>query len=225
MPLSAVPRPGGGADSPAPRAGLLLQAGSRRRDLAAQLEVARDDAMRLAGSGLNKPRRVGLEAKVRSALGVLPLTARAYLQDDGAAEASALATLKRAQRALQSRDWKRVAAVLSQLCSAYPLRLAGLRPGNAGPAAVAAAGRSYQHSCAMCHRYARPDSQLPAPDLFRWSRTLGARSFVARMIDGVHGTAFTSFENPLSAAEIAAFYAYFRTGGTVAAGGSPDKAR
>jgi mono/diheme cytochrome c family protein len=192
---------------------------------AAQLEVARDDALSLAGGGLKPPRRRGLEAKVRSALGVLPLTARAYLQDDRAAEASALATLRRARRALGRRDWKRVSASLSQLCHAYPLRLAGLRPGDAGPAAVAAAGRAYQKSCAMCHRYAQPTSKLPAPDLFRWSHTLAPRSFVARMIDGVHGTAFTGFQNPLTDNEIAALYAYFRAAPSASPSRSRDKAR
>lgn len=225
MPLSAPPGRTGGADGPVARAGPLLQVGARRRDLAAQLEVVRDDAARLAGSGLNPLRRRGLEAKVRSALGVLPLTVRAYLQYHNAAETSALATLERARRALGRRDWKRVSASLSQLCRAYPLRLAGLRPGDAGPEAVAAAGRAYQKSCAMCHRYAQPTSELPAPDLFRWSRTLAPRSFVARMIDGVHGTAFTGFENPLTDNEIAALYAYFRAGPSGSPSRAPDKAR
>ncbi|MGA7801584.1 MAG: cytochrome c, partial [Gammaproteobacteria bacterium] len=191
----------------------------------AQLEVVRDDALRLTGRGLSGLRRRGLEAKVRSALGVLPLTARSYLQDDGQAEAWALGVLDRAEQALGTRDWKKAAASLSALCRAYPLRLSGLRPGDVGPAAVTAAGRSYQKRCAMCHRYAQPDSELPAPDLFRWSRSLGPRSFVARMIDGVHGTAFTSFENPLTDTEIAALYAYFRAGRSASPSHSTDKAR
>jgi len=187
-----------------------LQAGAARRDFAALLEVTRDDALRLVAGVPDAARRRGLHAKVGSALGVLPLAARAYLQSDARAEATALAELARAARAARASDWPRTAVALSVLCAAYPVSLAGLRPEDAAPNAVLAAGGSYRARCAMCHRVPAAHAELPAPDLARWARRMPAREFVARMIDGVHGTAFTGFENPMSDAEIAAFYAYLQ---------------
>lgn len=204
-------------------AGLPLQVGATRRDFAALLEVTRDDALRLAAGRVSEARRRGLRSRLRSALGVLPLAARSYLQDDARAESAAVGGLAAATRALRAEDWSQVATALSAMCAAYPLSLTGLRAEDATAAAAAAAGRSFRASCGLCHRSSQPDAALPAPDLRRWARSMPAREFVARMIDGVHGTAFTGFENPLSDAEIAAFYAYLeRPAATGRRAAAPD---
>ncbi|HKK14174.1 MAG TPA: cytochrome c [Gammaproteobacteria bacterium] len=212
-----------GGSAAGPPAGPTLSPDRRRRDYAALLEVARDDARRLAA----REGRPGLAAKVRSALGVLPLTARVFLQDRPGLAARTAATLRSARRAGAGGDWDTVVETLTPLTRTWPLALQGLTPPAAGADQVRWARRAYEAQCAACHGGPGAGSAPAAPNLFRWARRLPARDFVARMIDGIHGTASVSFANPLSDSQIAGLYAYLRRrAGTGEQGnGGPVRAR
>ncbi|HCA26396.1 MAG TPA: hypothetical protein DEP05_01900, partial [Betaproteobacteria bacterium] len=91
----------------------------------------------------------------------------------------------------------------------FPLHTRGLLPADVAPGQIRIAARLYQSTCMGCHQFYNTASARPAMDLFAAARRMPAAEFLARLIDGVHGTAFTSFANPLAQAEIAAMAAYF----------------
>lgn len=189
----------------------LLRTGRRRRTFAALLEVTADNlAHALSGRGWFGRHRTGVFREVESELDVLPLTARAYLQDVPACETQVVHTLLATGKEFAARRYDPALARLRELRASFPLDAAGLSGCRAPRWQLRWAGRTYRQLCRGCHAY--PDSRAPrpAPDLFRWARRLSAREFAARLIDGIHGTRFTRYENPFSPAELAAFADYFR---------------
>lgn len=173
------------------------------------LRVLAGDVERLAAPGLNERLATGLRRRIEGALGVMPLVARRYLQSDGAVEAETLARIEAARRAYRAGNLKRLSATVAGLVRRFPLRTRGLMPADVTAGQVRIAAGLYRATCLGCHRFYNTASTRPATDLFAAARRMPPAEFLARMIDGVHGTAYVGFSNPLSQAEIAALYAYF----------------
>lgn len=206
--MTAQARAGAAGRGRPPALGLLA-AGQRRRTFAAMLVVLAGDVRRLAALGLSPRHRAGVRSRIVAALGVLPLVARRYLQADGAREAATLARIQALRRAFAAGNRAQSAAEARALAREFPLHTRGLAPADVTPGQIRIAARLYRSTCMGCHRFYNTASARPAMDLFAAARRLPAAEFLARLIDGVHGTAFTSFANPLAQAEIAAMYAYF----------------
>ncbi len=187
----------------------LLTTGLRRRTFAAMLEVIAGDTRRLLTPGLSPRHRTGIHARIAAALGILPLVARRYLQVDSARERVTLARLGELRRAFAAGKLARLAINVGVMAREFPLHTRGLMPTDVTPGQIRIAARLYQSTCMGCHQFHNATSARPAMDLFAAAHRMPPAEFLARMIDGVHGTAFTSFANPLAQAEIAAMYAYF----------------
>ncbi len=209
MPQEITGTPTTGLGVPTPTTG-LLGVGIRRRTFSAMLEVLAGDVRRLSDSDLGIRQRIGIRRRISAALGVLPLVARRYLQSDQVAETRVLIRVGVLRTAFATGNLSRLAAELNILVQDFPLQTRGLIVRNTSPGQRERAKGLYRSTCMACHRFPDASAARPAPDLFAWAQHMSAVEFIARLLDGVHGTAYTSFNNPLSDAQIAALYSYFR---------------
>ncbi len=174
------------------------------------LVVLAGDVRQLSTPDLDPRRRDGIRGHITAALGVLPLVARRYLQSDPAVNARVRLRMGALRTAFATNNLPQLGAEIKVLVQDFPLQTRGLIAQDISPDEMAYARRLYQSTCMGCHRFPDIGAARPAPDLFAWARHMPPVEFLARMIDGVHGTAYTSFNNPLSDAQIAALYRYFR---------------
>jgi hypothetical protein len=187
------------ADAPAP---------SARTVLAAELLIVWGDAQRLAAEADLPPRhRAGIERRIRGALGLLPWMLARAGDADGAS----------ALRAWQDKGLfgPAFSALLARLSERHPLDVAAFSGRPDTPATRRAAGLIHRTYCAGCHDDAgtgSPDEALPARDLFAMARAEPRRVSLARLINGVKGTAELKFENPLDTDRIAALWRYYARG-------------
>ena len=110
------------------------------------------------------------------------------------------------------RNLSGVISMLAAMARAYPFDVAGILPAEATPERLRIGKAIHDETCAGCHDHPDPEAALPAPNLFRWARTMPAAEFAARLYAGIRGDALTALANPLGAAEMAALIAYYREG-------------
>ena len=188
-------------------------AGERTQRFALEIAVLSGRSGRLLSGGLTPAQRGRVQAKIRSALGVLPLLARDCLEEQRRADERPL--LARLQRLAADYSHGRMHALakgLEGLSRRYPVDMQGLLP-LPGSSRAARAGRTlYDQLCMGCHAYPDSQSPAPAPDLFASARALSAAGLVVILLDGVRGTHSTTLVNPLSNQDIADLAAYLRHG-------------
>ncbi|MHB8347919.1 MAG: c-type cytochrome [Acidiferrobacterales bacterium] len=194
-------------------AGSSSAAGERAQRFAVELTVLAIRSHRLLDTGLAPAQRARLRAKMNSALGVLPLLARSYLEErPRRGGRRLLAQLRRLRVAYAHRQLAAVTAELDQLSHRYPLDTRGLLPLPTAPLAMQAGRTLYRNLCMACHAYPDSGSPVPAPDLFAMARVLTPLQLVARLLGGVRGTPSTTLVNPLSNQNIADLAVFLRSG-------------
>ena len=187
--------------------------GERTQRFAVELAVLAIRSHRLLGAGLTSAQRVRLRAKIGSAIGVLPLLARGYLEEQRHAnDRQLLAQLRQLQVMYAHGHIAVLATDIDHLSQHYPLDTRGLLPLPATPLALNAGRALYKNLCMACHAYPDPRSPAPAPDLFTMARTLPPLQLVASLLGGVRGTSSTTLVNPLSNQNIADLAAYLKDG-------------
>ncbi len=189
-----------------------MAAGERAQRFAVELAVSAIRSHRLLATRLAPAQRARLRAKMNSALGVLPLLARSYLEEQQHGGGGKLLTqLRRLRIAYAHGQLSAVAAELDRLSHRYPLDTLGLLPLPASPHAIQAGRTLYRNLCMACHAYPDSSSSVPAPNLFAMARALTPRQLVASLLGGVRGTPSTTLVNPLSNQNIADLAVFLRS--------------
>ena len=187
--------------------------GERTQRFAVELAVLAIRSHRILGTGITPAQRVRLHAKIGSAIGVLPLLARGYLEEQRHANGrQLLMQLRQLQVMYAHGHLAALAADINRLAQHYPLDTRGLLPLPTAPRALNAGRTLYKNLCMACHAYPDPKSPVPAPDLFTMARSLPPLQLVASLLGGVRGTPSTTLVNPLSNQNIADLAAYLRNG-------------
>ncbi len=188
-------------------------AGERTQRFALEIAVLASRSQRLLVADLTPAQHRRLQAKIGSALGVLPLLARECLEEQRKVhERSLLARLQRLSSAYAHGQIAALHAGLDRLSRSYPVDLRGLLPLPESSGAVRTGRALYDRLCMGCHAYPDSQSPAPAPDLFASARALSAAGLVVILLDGVRGTHSTTLVNPLSNQDIADLAAYLRHG-------------
>ena len=187
-------------------------AGERTQRFAVELANVAIDTHLLTRAGTTPTQRARLRAKIFSALGVIGLLAREYLQEQRESDPHLLAQLRRLQYEYTHGERAAFAARLQGLTRRYPVDTRGILPLYDAPRQLSAGKRLYQRLCMACHAYPDPHSPAPAPDLFAMARSLPPVELVARLIGGVRGTSATTLVNPLTNQDIADLAAYLKYG-------------
>ena len=179
-----------------------------KRQLAAELLIARGDLELLNDNNLPQLHRDGSAQRIKGSLGVLPWLLRLNGNDDAANKL-------RTWQGMNLDDKKNIvplANILEQLSNNYPLNTTLFE--NIPITATMRREAIYIHKtfCAGCHDgkgHGDPDERLPARDLFVMPLNGNKKTFLARLINGVKGDASIKFENPLSDAQVAALWDYY----------------
>ena len=188
-------------------------AGERTQRFALEIAVLANRSHRLLEAGLAPMQRERLQAKIGSALGVLPLLARECLEEQRQADERPL--LVRLHKLSAAYSHGRIAALadgLDRLSQRYPVDMRGLLPLPESSRAIRAGRALYDQLCMGCHAYPDAQSPAPAPDLFVMAHALPPPQLVVSLLNGVRGTHATTLANPLSNQDIADLAAYLRRG-------------
>ena len=185
-------------------------AGERTQRYAVELANMAIDTHLLTRAGTTPAQRARLQAKIFSALGVIGLLAREYLQEQRESDPRLLAQLRRLQYEYTHGEHAAFAARLQGLTRRYPVNTQGILPLRDTPQQLGAGKQLYQRLCMACHAYPDPHSPAPAPDLFAMARSLPPVDLIARLIGGVRGTSATTLVNPLTNQDIANLAVYLK---------------
>ena len=177
---------------------------------AAELLLLRGDLRRLASRPPLPPaNREGLRQRIAGELGLLPWLLR---QDGDRAGANRLRQWQGRPLADPAARQALAAAVDALLARHSFDRAAFLDPAPT-IAQVQQASAIYGAYCAACHQgmgNGQAGAALPARDLFLMARREPPDEFLARMVQGVKGTAAIRYANPLTARQIGAMAIMFR---------------
>ncbi|MDA8094197.1 MAG: c-type cytochrome [Betaproteobacteria bacterium] len=186
-------------------------AGERTQRFALEIAILSSRSNRLLSGGLTTAQRGRLQAKIRSALGVLPLLARECLEEQRRADERPLLARLRTLAADDSHGRTTdLAQGLERLSRRYPVDMQGLLPLPASRRAARAGRTLYDQLCMGCHAYPDARSPAPAPDLFAMAHALSDAQLVVSLLNGVRGTRSTTLVNPLNNQEIADLAAYLK---------------
>jgi mono/diheme cytochrome c family protein len=177
---------------------------------AAELLLLRGDLRRLdSRPALPPANREGLRQRIAGELGLLPWLLR---QDGDPAGATRLRPWQ--HRPLAGPAARRaLAATVDTLLARHKLDRAAFLAPSPTVADLQQARAIYGVYCAACHQgmgNGQPGATLPARDLFLMARREPRGEFLARMVQGVKGTAAIRFANPLTARQIGAMAVMFR---------------
>lgn len=192
--------------------GFAQAQGEHARRFTAELEIVAGDVRLLRAPTTPAHHRRGLRARISSALGLMPLLARQYLQERTESRPELLNRIRDLRGAYREEDLSRVAAELDALRADYPLDLGGLRPADATAQQIADAVALHQSLCAACHDHPDLSRDNPAYNLFVQSKSVPETEFIARMLGGVRGTPEIGLRNSLSDGDIAGLFAFFARG-------------
>ncbi len=184
-------------------------AGDDVRRLSAEIVVMAADGRRLAAPDLSGQHRIGLKARLRGGLAVLPLLIGAARNDAPSLPALEKGRIGKIQSAVDKNDTTAIIEGLSLLAATYPFDTTGLLPPDTRTAAVGRAKSLHQTYCASCHDDPDLDKERPAWNLFALARSAPAIEIAARLVIGVRGDGLTGLDNPLRNAEISALIAFY----------------
>lgn len=193
-------------------AALPCQAGEHQRRFEAELAVIAGDARLLLAQETPDPEKIGLHARIESALSSLRILARQYLQELDKSDQEALDGIEALRRAFESDRLHAFRRQAEYLTARYPLALRGLRAVDAQPDDVVGGRNLYRNLCQGCHEATSPSATNPARNLFQEARRLPQQELTARLLLGIRGTPAVSLKNPFTDAQIAGLAAYLRDG-------------
>ena len=199
-----------GAVFAAPAVGIAL--GEHARRAGAELLVITADVRKLKDASLSKKQRVGLAARINGGLAGLPLMMRLADQERLRQTEGRGTIVGRLRSSLQKNELAAFLATAAILIEHYPFRATGILPLKSSPTRVRRGKNIHEEHCAGCHDAPDLDVERPAFNLFRQARTITQFEFAARLVIGVRGDRTTGIDNPFSDEELAALFAYYRSG-------------
>ena len=186
-------------------------AGEHADRVGAELAVLAGDLQRYQQPETEAMHRQGLAARIAGGLAGLEILMRLADQEANRPSRDYASHMADLRTAWHQGNAAEVLATVGRLRSLHPFsasRILGIKPSEAG---LVRAKELHDELCAGCHD--APDLEVPRPayNLFVEARRLPSAEFAARMIVGVRGDRITGIGNPLSAIEIAAMIAYYRS--------------
>ncbi len=186
----------------------VFSAGEQQRRFAVELALIAGDSRLLDEGGVSAEKRHWIEGRITSSLNVLPLLARHALQEAGADDAMLLPQVRVLQRyAIGSSQLHEAAGELSRR---FPIQFSVDLKQPLDPQARSQTLLDYQQMCLGCHIAPAPDSSVVIGNFGSFARSMPDDEWLARLLGGLRGDPYTTYENPFSDAEIAAFFRYIR---------------
>ncbi|MBC8212208.1 MAG: hypothetical protein H8E21_14190 [Gammaproteobacteria bacterium] len=185
-----------------------IAGGQQQRQFSVELALLAGDSRLLIEGGLSDQKRAWIEQRVQGQLNILPLLARYYLQHSGGVDNHLPGQLRELQHLRHHpSQLHQQALALSQL---YPVDLAFDLSRSLKPAALQAVTELYNSLCLGCHVLPSAEKSVIKGTLSQFSRSMNQQEWLARLFGGLHGDAYTSYQNPFSDPQIGAFFIYIR---------------
>ena len=186
----------------------VLCAGEHQRRLAVELALLAGDSRLLLDGALSPNKRAWIEGRISAEINLLPLLARYAEQERG----EPLIELSRAidrlsQLRQQPAALQRAAMGLSERFPiTFPVDLQ--RPLDSDQQARTES--LYNRLCLGCHATPADERSVIVGTLGSFSRSMSDREWLARLLGGLRGDAYTGLENPFSDSDIARLFRYTR---------------
>jgi hypothetical protein len=181
-----------------------------------ELLIIQGDAHRLLWSdSLSQQEKDGLRLRIESALTGVHWLAAEYSSLTGDAIPNAL--ISRMIRAGSAGEFGKVENLARDLSSRFELNLSVFSSLRATEVDLDNAQEIHQNLCRACHQAdVGSAEQLPAYQLAKMAKTMTPKEFLARLINGVRGTADTVLANPLTLGQVRGLMMFYRAAGAFA---------
>jgi len=186
----------------------VFSAGEHQRRFAVELALLAGDSRLLVEENLPAEKRQWVEGRVTSSLNILPLLARYYQQESGLDEDSPLDQVKDLQRLSIGSDALFKAA--GEMSQRFPIRFSVDLKQPLDALIKSEVVSAYQQMCLGCHIAPAPDASVVIGNFGAFARSIPDDEWLARLLGGLRGDSYTTYENPFSDAEISGFYRYIR---------------
>ncbi|AKH19077.1 c-type cytochrome [Sedimenticola thiotaurini] len=186
----------------------VISAGEQQRRFTVELALLAGDSRLLQEESLSVEKRRWIEGRITSALNVLPLLARQFLEESGLTDNSLLERLGGLQQ--QRPGSVALLTAARELSQQFPIPFPVDFQQPLGVSAESEIKTVYQQLCLGCHITSAPESSVVIGNFGSFARSMPDSEWLARLLGGLRGDAYTGYENPFSDAEIAALFRYTR---------------
>lgn len=189
-----------------------LAGGEHQRRFAVELALVAGDSRLLVKNGLSnkltEEKRRWIKTRITGAVNVLPLLARYSLQEAGRIDTALVTRLQNLQKLLDepSKLYKTTQILTRQ----NPLRFSLALPQTLTSLANSQIAKRYNRLCFGCHAAPSMERSVVVGGLGSFARSMSQNEWLARLIGGLHGDAYTGLENPFTDREIVMFFSYIR---------------
>ncbi|MFK5986214.1 MAG: hypothetical protein QM479_12440 [Pseudomonadota bacterium] len=188
---------------------LSYATGEHQRRFAVELAIAAGDSRLLLNSNkLSVGKQLWIKQRVIAAVQFLPLLARYYQQERHINDAQLDKKLH--QLLLLLEQPQSLHAQLIKLSRQYPLNFSLIIPQKLDTLSLKKIAKLYNSLCIGCHLGVATDNSVVVGKLALFANTMDKDEWLARLIAGLHGDAYTRLENPFSDQQIALFHSYIR---------------
>lgn len=185
-----------------------LAGGEHQRRFAVELAVVAGDSRLLMTDELSGDKRKWIEMRITGALNILPLLVRYSIQEAGRSDPALVTRIQNLQTL--ATDVSRLHQELLILSRQYPVSFSLHIPQVLTPLTISSVAGLYNSLCYSCHIAPAMEKSVVVGELGSFARAMSESEWLARMIGGLHGDAYTGLENPFTDEQIALLLSYIK---------------
>ncbi|MFK5913711.1 MAG: hypothetical protein QM484_04980 [Woeseiaceae bacterium] len=189
--------------------GISHAGGEHQRRFTVELALVAGDSRLLAFVKLSKEKRRWIKNRITGAINVLPLLARYSFQESGQTNPELVIKLHDLKKLLDAPEKKLYKAAQS-LANKYQITFPLVLLQKLNSTSKNQIAKRYKKLCFGCHDVPSLESSVVIGGFASFSRSMSQEEWLARLLGGLHGDAYTGFENPFSDREVAMLFSYIR---------------
>ena len=182
--------------------------GEHQRRFAVEIAIAAGDSRLLRNGNLSPGKYQWIQQRVTAAINILPLLARYFQQERGIQDQQLDKKLK--QLSLIVDNPQKLHPQLIKLSHQYRLNFPLIVPQKLDSLTIKNTTKLYNNLCLGCHLGVENDDSVVSGKLSSFAKTMDPGEWLARLLAGLHGDAYTRLENPFSDQQIALLFSYTR---------------
>jgi len=192
-------------------AGFAHAQGEHARRAAVEIQIILGDLRRLQQEAPAALHVQGLKDRIAGSLSVLEILLRMADSELHRPPNDHYSTVDSLRSNWKTNDLATLRQQLENLATTYRLHF-NVPEGSLSAAQVENSAHLHGQLCSACHDNAATTTERPAYNLFTEAASLTTTEFIARMLNGVRGDAYTGIDNPLNDIQIGQLYRYYQQG-------------
>jgi hypothetical protein len=183
--------------------------GEHQRRFSVELALVAGDArLLLTEKEMSPVQRDWIEARLHNSVNLLPLLARYYLQESGKTDAALIESLEKLQHLFH--ELQPLYDHAQSLAYQYPINFHAEITQSLSEEEKSKSAEIYLQLCQRCHLVPGIEKSVVFGELGSFARSMRPDEWLARMIGGLRGDSYTSYENPFSDIQISLLFRYIR---------------